>query len=568
MLTDLRIRRLGVIDEASVDLASGLTVVTGETGAGKTMVVTGLGLLLGQRADTGLIRSGSRSARVEGTWLPVVDSVAAVAEELGAEWDDDGLVTVREVASNGSRAYVGGARVPNGKLAEVASAGLTIHGQSEQVRLASSERQREVLDACAGPQMATLLERYRAVHQECRTVQAERDRLRQHAQERARELDMLRFSLDEIAAVEPQPGEDADLHAETVRLQATDDLRQAAAEASMALAGDDTGEDPGAMGRLGRAREVLGRAARDDATLADLASRAGELSHLANDLASEVASYLAGLEADPQRLEWIAARQADLAKLTRKYGEDVDAVLAWAATSAQRVAELDGDDTRIDELDARAEALQQQLQQLADEVTVARQEAAADLAEAATSELAALAMPHARISFEIERIEPGPSGQDRVQLMFTANPGSTPGPLGKVASGGELSRVRLALEVVLAERSGSAHHTFVFDEVDAGVGGAVATEIGRRLSRLARTAQVIVVTHLAQVAAFADLHLVVAKASDGQVTSSQVRRVADRDRSAELARMMGGTQAEVALAHAEELLAAAQASRDRHGADS
>jgi DNA repair protein RecN (Recombination protein N) len=295
-----------------------------------------------------------------------------------------------------------------------------------------------------------------------------------------------------------------------------------------------------------------------DAELGPIAEElAGAAAALA-DVASQLASYAAGLDADPLRLEWIAGRRAELAHLTRKYGDTVDEVLAWAGQAVTRVTQLDAGEDRIGELRAEIATLDERLVEAAGRITALRQAAAADLAGLVAEELKALAMPRARLAFELTPSDLGPNGADQVNLLFSANPGSAPGPLGKVASGGELSRVRLALEVVLAtEASGE---TFVFDEVDAGVGGAVALEIGRRLARLAERCQVIVVTHLAQVAAFADRHYVVAKADDGSVTTSGVRLVEAEDRLDVLATMMGGLESsESALAHARELLASVRA---------
>ena len=285
--------------------------------------------------------------------------------------------------------------------------------------------------------------------------------------------------------------------------------------------------------------------------------RHGEAAFLLSDAVGDLASYATGLDADPARLEWIAARLADLQGLTRKYGDSIDEVLAWGERAAAEAGRLSGSDDRIAELDGLLATVGEELARLAGRITAARTAAASELAGLVEAELAALAMPRARLAFEVTPLpEPGPHGADQVVLVFSANPGSAPAPLAKVASGGELSRVRLALEVVLAQ--GAEGHTFVFDEVDAGVGGAVALEIGRRLARLAEHAQVVVVTHLAQVAAFADRHFVVHKADDGQVTTSGVREVAAADRVDELARMMAGLEGtDAARAHAAELLAEA-----------
>lgn len=553
MLSTLRLAGFGVVDEAVLELGPGLTALTGETGAGKTMIVSGLGHLLGARADAGVVRRGSPKAVVEGRWL-VDEQLAARVEELGGEVDGDELITLRQVSAQGrSRAVVGGAGVPVAALSALISEIATIHGQSGQLRLSSPERQRELLDAHAHP---AELERYRADFARRRAAQAELAELTEAAQERAREADMLRFGLDEIEAVAPTPGEDDALAAEQAKLMDLDELRALAGGAHRALSGDETDYDAAsAVSLAGTARRSLLQLAERDAQAEQLASRATELTMLAGDLAADVAGYVADLVADPLRLEAVSQRRAQLAGLTRKYGSTVDEVIAWAQRGSQRLGELGSSEERIDQLRASIAELDQSLDAAAASISAARRAAAAELARAVKEELAALAMPHARLVFDVSPAPLGPHGADRIELLFSANPGSDPAPLGKVASGGELSRVRLALEVVLAESTPG--HTLVFDEVDAGVGGAVGLEIGRRLHRLAATSQVIVVTHLAQVAAFADAHFVVAKASDGQVTTSGVRLLDESQRAAELARMMGGESSSAkGIEHARELLSA------------
>lgn len=553
MLTQLRIARLGVIDAATLELGPGFTAVTGETGAGKTMIVSSLGLLLGDKAESRLIRHGADRAVVEGR-LAVDDALVRRVEELGGEVDGDEVLLSRVLTSSRSRALAGGVQVPAGALGDLVGERVTVHGQSEQIRLASADRQREVLDAAAGEEFLGLLAEYRALYERHRALSSELSELTAQASERARELAMLQFALGEIEKADPQPGEDAELAAEQKRLQAVDDLRLAAREAVVALAGDDEAFDPApdALGLVGAAQKALSGVADADVQAAALAERAREVSYLLSDLSTDVAGYLAGLDADPGRLEWVAERLAALQALTRRYGATVDEVLAWGQEAAGRASELMGSDDRIAALEAELVRVREELRVRADDLTVRRAAAASELAARVEVELAALAMPHARLAFTLTPLGAlGPWGADRVDLLFSANPGSEPAPLAKVASGGELSRVRLALEVVLASGLG---HTFVFDEVDAGVGGAVALEIGRRLARLAEHAQVIVVTHLAQVAAFADRQFVVRKADDGQVTTSGVVEVSGDARVDELARMMAGLEGAGGRAHALELL--------------
>ncbi|HEX8510594.1 MAG TPA: DNA repair protein RecN [Propionibacteriaceae bacterium] len=560
MIDELRITDLGVISEATLALHPGLTVVTGETGAGKTMIVTGMGLLLGGRADAKAVRSGAERALVEGRFSGLAEPLVARVVDAGGQLDADELLVARHLTKTGRpRAFVGGAQVPAAVCARIAEDLITIHGQSEQVRLTSPERQREILDRYAGTALAETLERYRTLYAQRREGVAELDRLRSQALARAREMDLLRFGLEEIEQVAPLPGEDVALASEAQRLQSVDDLRLSGQQAMVALAGADD-ESGGAMTGLSIARKAADQLASQDAQAAGLAQRAAEVSYLVADLTGDLASYLDSLDVEPGRLEWIAGRRSQLSVLTRKYGTSADEVLAWAAESARRLSGLESSDGRIEELQHLVEALDAELGTLADQISSARRQAAGAFTDRVLTELVALAMPHAQLVFELTRTELGPSGADQVELLFSANPGSEPRSLAKVASGGELSRVRLALEVVLA--SGRDNGTYVFDEVDAGVGGRVAVEIGRRLAELARHAQVVVVTHLAQVAAFADRHFVVVKSDDGQVTTSGVVEVADEDRAVELARMMAGLDTtDSALAHAGELMELASAAR-------
>jgi DNA repair protein RecN (Recombination protein N) len=560
MITELRITDLGVINDATISLHPGLTVVTGETGAGKTMIVTGLGLLLGARADPRSVRRGSERARVEGRFkiekAELLDRVSAA----GGELDDDELIVARHVTAAGrSRAYLGGAQVPASVCADLTAAIVKIHGQAEQDRLTESDRQRQLLDRFAGSAVLEPLARYSDLWVEDRAARAELAKLHREAQSRAREIDLLSFGLEEIERVGPAPGEDLALAAEARRLQSADDLRESAQSAVYALAGSDD-EAGGALAMVYAARKAFEPAVSRDPAAAQLGDRLAEASYQLTDLTADVARYLDGLETQPGRLEQIAERRAQLSTLTRKYGTTCDEVLQWAAESAVRLAQLEQSDERIATLAGRVEELKTELTTLAAQISTARREAAARFSDLVRAELAALAMPHARLTFQASSADLGPWGADRVDLLFAANPGSEARGLGRVASGGELSRVRLALEVVLAADREAV--TLVFDEVDAGVGGKVAVEVGRRLARLSQHTQVVAVTHLAQVAAFADRHYVVVKSDDGQVTTTGVVQVADEDRAVELARMMAGLDTtESALAHAGELVELAASAR-------
>jgi len=575
----MRIRGLGVIADAVLELHPGLTVVTGETGAGKTMVVTGLGLLLGSRADAGAVRTGSSGALVEGRVVVDPDGpVAQTARDAGAELDDDVLLVARSVSGGGrSRAHVGGRAVPVGVLATLASELVTVHGQSDQLRLLQPARQREALDRFAGHD--DLLAEVQGLHHELRDVEQLLLEVVTRRRERAQEADLLRHGLEEIEAVDPQPGEDAALREEDLRLGSADALRAAAELAHAALRADDADAMGGtdAVLLVDGARRALDTVRDHDPALAALDDRLVEVGYLLADVAADLASYAAGVESDPARLAVVQERRAALGALTRKYGDDVDAVLAWGQRASARLLELEDDDARVESLRADGERLRERLADAAARLSASRAAAAARLGELVGAELAQLAMPHARLEVAVEqrddpdglelalpkgprRVAVGPSGADEVELRLAPHAGAPLRPVARGASGGELSRVMLALEVVLA--GADPVPTFVFDEVDAGVGGRAAVEIGRRLAALARSAQVVVVTHLPQVAAYADRHLLVEKSDDGLVTRTGVRRLEGEDRVRELSRMLAGLEdSETARAHAEELLATAQVAR-------
>lgn len=585
MLEEIRIGSLGVIESSTLELGPGLTVITGETGAGKTMIVTALGLLLGGRADSGAVRSGARSARVEG--VVRVDGLAPFAasvEEAGGEVEDDRVVLARNVSVEGrSRAFVGGASVPVAVLAEVAEPLVAVHGQSDQHRLLRAQAQREALDRFGGERTAGLLATYSDLYERLADTERELAEVVTTARDRAREADLLRFGLGEIEAVSPEPGEDVALAAEESRLGFADTLRTAAEQAREALSSDQ--DQPDALATTAAARGLLDGVRDHDPEAGELADRLSEITYLLSDLAADVASYASRVETDPARLATVSERRAALTALTRKYGDTIDEVLAWSQASATRLLDLDHTDERIEELREARTSLREELAAAAAALSAARQEAAARLGDEVTEELTLLAMPHARLGIEVRQSEqPAPdagpageaagsplrvgdrwlrfgrSGVDEVEFLLAANTGSEPRPLNKGASGGELSRVMLALEVALAGTSPVP--TFVFDEVDAGVGGAAAVEVGRRLARLARDAQVLVVTHLPQVAAYADRHVVVAKSHDGTVTSSGLTVLDTDERERELSRMLAGlTDSDTALAHARELLEVAQPAR-------
>ena len=576
MLEELRISQLGVIESSTLELGPGLTVITGETGAGKTMVVTALGLLLGGRADSGAVRSGAKQARVEGVVATgSLKGFAAAIEASGGEIEDGRVVLARNVAAQGrSRAWVGGASVPVTTLAEVAEPLVAVHGQSDQHRLLKAGAQRASLDRFGGAALADTAASYASLWAELAATERTLAEVVGSARERAREADQLRFGLGEVEDVDPRPGEDAELAAEETRLGFADTLRTAAETAREALSSEDGATD--ALATTSTARQALEGVREHDATAGELADRLAELGHLLVDVAGDVASYAASLDTDPARLAAVSERRAALTALTRKYGETIDEVLAWAEDGAKRLLDLEDTDGQISELEARRDRIRGELGALASTLSAQRIDAAARLGAAVSEELTSLAMPHATVSIAVHQqdtpppeVPAGPQllvdgrwlratsqGVDEVEFLLAANTGADARPLHKGASGGELSRVMLALEVSLAE-TGSVP-TFVFDEVDAGVGGKAAIEVGRRLAALARTSQVLVVTHLPQVAAYADRHVVVHKSSDGSVTTSGLVTLDEASREQELSRMLAGVEdSDSARAHARELLEAA-----------
>lgn len=584
MLSEITITGLGAISHATAQFDAGLTCVTGETGAGKTMVVTGLHLLGGARADAGRVRQGSERAVVEGRFrtdtvhAEAQLAVAAVLESSGAHRDEDGsVIAVRSVGSDGrSRAHLGGRSVPAAALSDFTAPLLTVHGQHDQLRLRRGDQQLRALDQFAGEPVAAAVQHYQQVREQWLTLRAELLERTSRRRERALEAQQLQHALTEIDGVAPELGEDHRIVTQVRRLSELDSVREAAAGAHDALAGPDESHDTvtSALDLLGRARSQL--AGTDDPALVATADRLAEAVSIAADVTTDLASYLADLPSDPAALDSLLTRQAELKALTRTYAADIDGVLAWADQARARLASLDVSDEAVATLTKHVDAAAGEVATAARTLTAARVSAAGQLAEAVGAELTGLAMGRATLEVAVrplvasardtapitidgEQLHAATTGVEEVEFRLASHPGSASLPLGKSASGGELSRVMLALEVVLA--GGEPGTTLVFDEVDAGVGGRAAVEIGRRLARLARTHQVIVVTHLPQVAAFADSHVVVDKMDSHPKESadSAVRSLGIDERVGELARMLAGLgDTETGRAHAEELLKTAR----------
>jgi DNA repair protein RecN (Recombination protein N) len=584
VIEELHIRSLGVIDATSLILGPGLTVVTGETGAGKTMLVTALELLLGARASTDLVRSGSDAAVVEAlVRVPAAragrtdagDVAGDVAgDEAGDEagdgamdgpgedlWDlaEDGVLIVsREIPATGrSRARVGGRLVPVTTLARLLAPHIEVHGQHEHIRLEQPGVQRRLLDAFAGADHAGVLEEFRAAHLTWSTLKRRRRALEEDATARARRLDQLRTELEEIDSAALDVDVDGLIDQEIDRLANADALR-AAVEVAHTAAGPN-----GALDGLGQAITALRRAPVADATVVALSERLAGVSRELSEVAADLAGLVADIEADDARLDRLQSRKRELTGLMRRYGATVEAILAHRHDVAGAIEELVALEADAGSIDRSLELASAALTEVGGRLTASRRGAGERLRGLVDAHLAELGLEHARLHVRMtQEPAPTPDGLDRIDVLLAANPGEPPARLADGASGGERSRVALALEVVLA--SGDDRAVLVFDEVDAGIGGSTALAVGAKLSRLARDVerprQVLCVTHLAQVAAFADQHHVVEKSVRDGRTVTSVRRVGDDARVEELSRMLGGeATAEAGLAHARGLLDAARA---------
>jgi DNA repair protein RecN (Recombination protein N) len=560
MLGEVTLKDLGVIDGARLGFAAGFTVITGETGAGKTMLLTALDLLRGGKADPALVREGAARALVEGVIvLPAGHPALAAAVDAGALVDDGELLVGRTISPSRSRALLGGTSVPAGVLASVVAPLVAVHGQADQMRLRLPAQQREVLDAYAGQDHAEALAAYRETYAAVEDLRSTLERLQGLGAAAVREADMLAQGLAEIERAGASIGEDEEIDARIERLTHAEDLRVAVTHAHAALAGlDEPASPPGASALVVQACRALEGVASRDGALASLAERLREMEYQVADAGEELAAYLGELDADPASLETLHARRAELRALTRKYGPTLEDVAAWQRQAAARLEDLDAGDHHIAELTGKLSETLATLGTQANRVSAGRRQAAQRLAEAIDAELTGLAMSGAHIRIDVTTAQPGPHGADEVSMLLSPHPGAPARPLGRTASGGELSRVMLAVEVALAAARGRPDETLVFDEVDAGIGGRAAIEVGRRLARVAAHTQVIVVTHLAQVAAFADHHIVVDKHADDAAPRAvtTVAEVSGPARERELARMLAGHEDSAsAQAHAQELLA-------------
>jgi DNA repair protein RecN (Recombination protein N) len=562
MISELRISHLGVIAEAEVELDTGFTVVTGETGAGKTMFVSALSLLMGRKVGSGVVRKGAEKAEVEGIFTDVAEPVRERIEEAGGSADDEAIIS-RTVALKGrARATAGGRTVPISVLTDISSDLITLHGQSEQLRLKGPAQQRELLDAAGGQNLAEVAERYRAAFESWKETETRVSRIKDSTAARRERILWLRGCLEAIDAVRPEPGEDETLAAQSAKLGAAAEITRAVGTAHGLLLGGEADDAGAAVDLVHQAISAISDVESSDKELVAIREALNDAVLRLSDSAAELSNYLSGFdELGETSLEETEARRAELGTLA-PYGQDVAEVLDFESRSAAELAELEAEDRDLDGLDAELIEARAAMEEAASALTSIRKDTAEEFSRAVSEELAALSMPKASVAFEItEREEPAVHGSDDVRLTFAAHESSIPDDIGKIASGGELSRVMLAIEVVRA--AGESIPTYVFDEVDAGVGGKAAVEIGRRLAKLARNAQVIVVTHLPQVAAWADTHVTIVKDDDAETVSSGVRELSDDERVIELSRMLAGMdESASAKAHAAELLDSARQFKD------
>lgn len=556
MIEEISIRDLGVISQSRVELGPGFNALTGETGAGKTMILTALGLLLGERADSSSVRHGASQAIVEGHWKlssAVQETVAARLSDAGIDEIDSEFLVTRSVSADGrSRAAAASRAVAVSVLGELGENLVVVHGQSDQIRLKSATAQREALDSFAGTKLTEVLQRYAESFEQFKSGAARLENLKSHANDRARQAQEVRAAVEELEKIDPQPGEDVKLADLAERLGNTEEIRALLAQAHEALSSENIGDTNDVLGLLSHARRALEQGVAFDGRLSAIAEQLREIGTAVREVATDVASHLAGIESESElSLDQIQERRAAINSLMRRFGPSLEEVLNYRKSAAQLLLDLDSSDYQIEQLETQVSEAHQRAIDLAQEITSLRKAAAENLSRQVTEELHALAMPGATLVVSVNPTELTNHGADQVAILLSSYTGAEPRPLGKGASGGELSRIMLAIEVVLAQ--GKTTPTFIFDEVDAGVGGAAAIEIGKRLARLAKQAQVIVVTHLAQVAAFADNHLRVTK-TQGEFTESSVVKLTDIGRVDELARMLSGLEdSQLARGHAAEL---------------
>ncbi len=564
-LEEISIRAIGVIDEATLELGPGFTVLTGETGAGKTMVLTALSLVLGGKSDSSLVRQGQERLIASASFRVPME-LKQRAQEIGADLDDDLLILTRSVNSQSkSKSSAGGLAVPTGVLAELGDELIEIHAQSASMSITKASKQREILDRFAGTDLTRVLSEYRSMYSAYSDLHTRIVQLKSNVKDRENEISLLKEFTENFAKVKPIQGEFDEVIQEISRLSSVEELRGAAQLAAELLSDDEMG----VLTTMTNARRALESAALKDATLEKISQNLAESFFLANDASHAVHSYLQNLEADPVRLDFLQNRRADISALVKRYAQgaeietQVRELITRNENSGQSLQDLVGGDERLSGMETELKALLKALLASSAELTKMRNVAAIKLASEVSMEIHALSMPHTNLicqvlspqyESEVSFSQLSINGADEISMLLQGHKDGPLVPIAKGASGGELSRVLLALEVVLAQSAPVG--TYVFDEVDAGVGGKAAVEVGRRLWNLSKHAQVIVVTHLPQVAAWADAHFVVRKSNDGSVSQSDVQEVTGDGRVTEIARMLAGQEdSRSAQEHAAELLA-------------
>ncbi|XCB30161.1 DNA repair protein RecN [Arcanobacterium hippocoleae] len=558
MIEEISIQNLGVISAAQINFQQGMNALTGETGAGKTMALTSLMLLMGAKAAAAKVRHGEDRATVTGVFSVPADSPAVkIVETAGGKIDTDDsraeIIVSRQVLASGrSRAFLGGVNVPVSALREIAAELFTVHGQQDQIRLVSKSEHRQALDEFANLQKTQAFHEYYAKWIEYRELSNKLETERENAAAIGTERLALEALVKRVESVAPQPGEDDELRAQAVRLDNVEVLREALARSVQLLEGDEY--QPGALSMIDTAERELVQS--HDKDLAKYAQTLGDGAALISDVLNNLASTLQNLDADPARLAAIHERRAELTALTRELGMDIPTILARHEAAQTRLQEIANPEKYLAELTQKLQRTEAKLKIYAAKLTAVRRKAAKQLSESVTSELQNLAMKGAKFAVKLDPLPaPGKDGIDDIEFLLAPHSGAVLSKLNATASGGEMSRIMLAIEVTLAAKNAKLQHTFIFDEVDAGIGGETALSVGRRLGKLAESAQVIVVTHLAQVAAAAGTHHLVEKESGKDAAKTTVRTLKPAEREIELARMLSGqADSAAARAHAAELI--------------
>lgn len=568
-LEEISIRNLGIIEESHLELGKGLNVLTGETGAGKTMILTALNLVLGGKSDSALVRHGSDRLTAAATFTApksIPADFSKALDETGCALEDEQLIFSRAVTAEGkSKALCNGATVPASVLSDLSQYLIEIHGQSANTQLVKSNRQRELLDRFGGASISEAISKYSAIYESYLDLRQRVKAMKNVSSMRDQEIAELEAFLDSWGKLKAVRGEFASTADEISRLSSVEDLRISSAGAFEAT----SAEENGALTALGAAKRFLESAKGRDSRLDTIADQVAESFYILDEASRDLSIYLSSLEADPDRLNSLQERRAALTTFVKKWGSGVDPdqilveLAARAKSGRAQIADLHGGDDRIKELEAELSGLKSDLLVAAKALTKVRLSAANALSLAVSEELKHLSMPHTELLIDIETPDYSGAlkesdftalGCDEISISIKAHATAAKVAIGKGASGGEMSRIMLALEVVIAKTHPVG--TYIFDEVDAGVGGKAAIEVGRRLHLLAQSSQVIVVTHLPQVAAWADTHFRVEKRSDGSIVQSGVEKLSESERVEEIARMLAGLESSAsALEHAAELLA-------------